>query len=102
MQLGEGTGWINAAIHLPDVKRLVLASALGKLHALDAHTLRPTSSFRLPFVPQACNPLQPHEPRPATPCGLRAPSGSPSCRRPSPRYLRANPTLTQPYLYPYL
>ena len=57
VQLGEGTGWINAAIHLPDVKRLVLASALGKLHALDAHTLRVTSSFRLPFVPQALTTL---------------------------------------------
>ena len=35
MHLGEATGWINASLHLPDVKRFVLASALGKLLSVD-------------------------------------------------------------------
>ena len=57
MHLGEGAGWINATLHLPHVKRFVLASALGKLLTFDSLTLRPTSSFRLPFVTQALTTL---------------------------------------------
>jgi hypothetical protein len=53
VHLGEGAGWINAAVHLPDAKRFVLASALGKLLSVDPI---PNPSADPNPNPSACQP----------------------------------------------